>query len=96
MVRGLGRLTGLEVVQVPGATGYFDTNYEGKGRYAVSALNRHDFVWVHVESPDEAGHACRPVGETLLGAMCQPSADQHHDTEIDRRHQRPGRQHPAL
>jgi 2,3-bisphosphoglycerate-independent phosphoglycerate mutase len=57
VVRGLGKLTGLEVVEVPGATGYFDTNYEGKGRYAIEALSRHDFVWVHVESPDEAGHA---------------------------------------
>jgi len=57
VVRGLGKLTGLEVVNVPGATGYFDTNYEGKAKYAVRALDRHDFVWVHVESPDEAGHA---------------------------------------
>lgn len=57
VIRGLGRLTGLEVVDVPGATGYFDTNYEGKGRYAVDALQRHDFVWVHIEAPDEAGHA---------------------------------------
>jgi 2,3-bisphosphoglycerate-independent phosphoglycerate mutase len=56
VVRGLGRLTGLEIVNVPGATGYFDTNYEGKGRYAIDALSRHDFVWVHVEAPDEAGH----------------------------------------
>jgi 2,3-bisphosphoglycerate-independent phosphoglycerate mutase len=57
VVRGLGRLAGLEIVNVPGATGYFDTNYEGKGRYALDALSRHDFIWVHVESPDEAGHA---------------------------------------
>ena len=56
VVRGLGKLTGLEIIAVPGATGYFDTNYVGKGQYAVEALNRHDFVWVHVESPDEAGH----------------------------------------
>lgn len=57
VVRGLGRLTGLEVVRVPGATGYFDTDYAAKGRYALAALERHEFVWVHVESPDEAGHA---------------------------------------
>ncbi len=57
VIRGLGRLTGLEVVNVPGATGYFDTDYYAKGRYAVAALDRHDFVWVHVEAPDEAGHA---------------------------------------
>lgn len=57
VVRGLGVLSGLEIVNVPGATGYFDTNYEGKALYAVDALDRHDFVWVHVEAPDEAGHA---------------------------------------
>jgi 2,3-bisphosphoglycerate-independent phosphoglycerate mutase len=56
VVRGLGKLTGLEIIEVPGATGYFDTNYAGKGQYAVNALERHDFVWVHVEAPDEAGH----------------------------------------
>src|SRR5579871_239831 len=57
VVRGLGRLTGLEILSVPGATGYFDTNYGGKGQAAIEALHRHDFVWVHVEAPDEAGHA---------------------------------------
>ncbi len=57
VVRGLGKLSGLEIVHVPGATGYFDTNYLGKGRAALAALEHHDFVWVHVESPDEAGHA---------------------------------------
>lgn len=57
VVRGLGKLTGLEIIDVPGATGYFDTNYLGKAQYALAALERHDFVWVHVEAPDEAGHA---------------------------------------
>ncbi len=57
VVRGLGALTGLEIVRVPGATGYFDTDYAAKARYALDALDRHDFVWVHVEAPDEAGHA---------------------------------------
>jgi 2,3-bisphosphoglycerate-independent phosphoglycerate mutase len=42
--------------QVPGATGYYDTNYQGKGDYAVNALRSKDFVFVHVEAPDEAGH----------------------------------------
>lgn len=57
VIKGLGRLTGLEVADVPGATGYFDTDYYAKARYALAALDRHDFVWVHVEAPDEAGHA---------------------------------------
>lgn len=56
LVNGIGRLVGLEIVQVPGATGYYDTNYQGKGDYAVNALRSKDFVFVHVEAPDEAGH----------------------------------------
>ncbi|KPK64998.1 MAG: hypothetical protein AMK73_04300 [Planctomycetes bacterium SM23_32] len=56
LVRGIGRLVGWEVVHVPGATGYVDTDYGAKGRYAVEALHRCDLVLVHVEAPDEAGH----------------------------------------
>lgn len=56
VVRGIGVLAGLEVVKVPGATGYFDTNYRGKGDAAVKTLKTSDFVFVHVEAPDEAGH----------------------------------------
>jgi len=56
LVRGIGRLAGLHVVDVPGATGYLDTNYLGKGQAAVQALNQVDLVVVHVEAPDEAGH----------------------------------------
>lgn len=56
VVRGLGVLAGLEVPTVPGATGYVDTNYRGKGEYALRMLEKHDFVYVHIEAPDEAGH----------------------------------------
>jgi 2,3-bisphosphoglycerate-independent phosphoglycerate mutase len=56
LVNGIGKIAGLEVVTVPGATGYYDTNYQGKGDYAVKVLKRKDFVFVHVEAPDEAGH----------------------------------------
>ncbi|MDO8525789.1 MAG: cofactor-independent phosphoglycerate mutase [Candidatus Omnitrophota bacterium] len=56
LVNGIGKIAGLELVAVPGATGYYDTNYQGKGEYAVEALKRKDFVFVHVEAPDEAGH----------------------------------------
>lgn len=56
LIRGLGRMVGLKVIDVPGATGYVDTNYIGKGEYAAAALEEYDFVWVHVEAPDEAGH----------------------------------------
>ncbi len=56
LIRGIGMLAGLEVLEVPGATGYFDTNYDGKAQYALRGLREKDFVYVHVEAPDEAGH----------------------------------------
>lgn len=56
LVNGLGRLAGLEVVSVPGATGYYDTNYSGKAQYAIETLKRKDFMFIHIEAPDEAGH----------------------------------------
>ena len=57
LVRGLAKLIGFDLVNVPGATGYWDTDYRAKGRAAVEALKSHDIVLVHVEAPDEAGHA---------------------------------------
>ncbi len=56
LIKGLGALAGLEIVEVEGATGYLDTNYEGKAMAAIEALKRHDFVFLHVEAPDEASH----------------------------------------
>lgn len=56
LVKGTGKYTGLEVINVPGATGYLDTNFVGKAEYALEALKNKDFVFVHVEAPDEAGH----------------------------------------
>ena len=56
LLKGIGILAGLEVLEVPGATGYFDTNYDGKAEYALKGLKEKDFVYVHVEAPDEAGH----------------------------------------
>ncbi len=56
LIRGIGHLAGLDVLDVPGATGYLDTNYQGKGEAALAALDRLDFVFIHVEAPDEAGH----------------------------------------
>jgi 2,3-bisphosphoglycerate-independent phosphoglycerate mutase len=53
---GIARAAQMELIRVPGATGYLDTNYHGKIRYALDALKRLDFVYVHVEAPDEAGH----------------------------------------
>jgi 2,3-bisphosphoglycerate-independent phosphoglycerate mutase len=56
LLRGLGKILGLEVVHVEGATGYYDTNYAGKAEAALKALQKQDFVFVHIEAPDEAGH----------------------------------------
>jgi 2,3-bisphosphoglycerate-independent phosphoglycerate mutase len=55
-VKGLGICAGLASIDVPGATGYLDTNYEGKVSAALQALESGDFVYVHVEAPDEASH----------------------------------------
>lgn len=57
LVNGIGRLIGLRPIEVPGATGYLDTDYAGKGRSAVDVLSSDDFVYVHVEAPDEASHS---------------------------------------
>jgi 2,3-bisphosphoglycerate-independent phosphoglycerate mutase len=59
LVRGVGVLLGWARIDVPGATGYLDTDYAAKGRYAVKALREHDLVCVHVEAPDEASHEGR-------------------------------------
>lgn len=56
VVKGISKCAGLDVIDVPGATGYFDTDYAAKGRRAAELLESYDFVLVHVEAPDEAGH----------------------------------------
>ncbi len=60
VVNGMGMYAGMDVIRVPGATGFVDTNYEGKADHALKALCDHDFVLVHVEAPDEAGHIGDP------------------------------------
>jgi 2,3-bisphosphoglycerate-independent phosphoglycerate mutase len=83
LVRGLGTLAGLTVRKVQGATGYLDTNYGGKVAAALEALDTEDFVFVHVEAPDETSHEgslskklqaiadfdCRVVGPVLAAAQ---------------------------
>ena len=56
LIQGIGRYAGLKIVKVEGATGLADTNYEGKAQAAIDALKTNDFVFVHVEATDEAGH----------------------------------------
>lgn len=56
LIQGIGKYAGLRIIKVPGATGLADTNYEGKAQAAIDALQKDDFVFVHVEATDEAGH----------------------------------------
>lgn len=85
LMKGLGMLRGMEIITVPGATGWIDTNYVGKGEAALDVLSRVDLVYVHVEAPDEASHAgllrekivaiedfdCMVVGTILTGLEAQ-------------------------
>ena len=72
LIKGIGMLAGLDVLEVPGATGYFDTNYAGKAEYALEGLKTKDFVFVHVEAPDEAGH----MGDAQLKVDCIENFDE--------------------
>ncbi len=78
LVNGLGRLAGLDPITVPGATGFLDTDYAAKGRYGLASLERRDFLLLHIEAPDEAGHmgradlkkeAIERIDELIVGPM---------------------------
>jgi 2,3-bisphosphoglycerate-independent phosphoglycerate mutase len=80
LIKGLGKILGMEVVNVPGATGYYDTDYAGKAAAALKCLKKNDFVFVHVEAPDEAGHngdlrekitAIERFDQMIVGAVLQ-------------------------
>ena len=59
LIKGIGIYAGLDIIPVAGATGYIDTNYQGKAEAALEALKTRDFVYLHVEAPDEASHSGR-------------------------------------
>jgi 2,3-bisphosphoglycerate-independent phosphoglycerate mutase len=91
LIRGIGKYAGLEVIDVPGATGYLDTNYDGKVAAALEALNRLDFVFLHVEAPDEAGHegdldkkiqAIEDFDERIVGPVFRGLKDASYDWRI--------------
>ncbi|MFA5927681.1 MAG: cofactor-independent phosphoglycerate mutase [Candidatus Margulisiibacteriota bacterium] len=86
LIMGIGRLIGLETPKVPGATGYYDTDYNAKADEALKVLKEKDFVFIHVEAPDEAGHegnrpekirAIENIDEKILGKLLRelPSID---------------------
>ena len=86
LVKGIGVCTGMQVVNVPGATGLYDTNYEGKAAAARKTLEVNDLVFVHVEAPDEAGHekdyvkkvkAIEDLDSRLLGKLLDGLKEPH-------------------
>jgi 2,3-bisphosphoglycerate-independent phosphoglycerate mutase len=56
LIKGIGIAAGLNIVDVPGITGFIDTNFEGKASYGIKALENVDYIYIHIEAPDEAGH----------------------------------------
>jgi len=90
LVNGIGRLAGLNIINVPGITGYYDTDYAAKAEYALNALKSHDFVLVHIEAPDEAGHngdinakieAIEKIDKEIVGAVLN-AFDKNEDVRI--------------
>lgn len=84
LIKGIGAYAGFRQVNVPGATGYTDTNFGGKGEYALRELEEQDFVLIHVEAPDEAGHngdaptkvrAIERIDEEIIGPLLARARD---------------------
>ena len=84
LIKGLGGFLGLDVINVPGATGYYDTDYLGKAKAALKALEKKDFVYVHIEAPDEASHngdirekitAIERIDHIVLGTLLEAFKD---------------------
>jgi 2,3-bisphosphoglycerate-independent phosphoglycerate mutase len=80
LIKGIGTYAGLQIITVPGATGYLDTNYQGKAEYGLKALDKDDFIYLHVEAPDEASHngdlaakiaAIEAFDEKVVGTICK-------------------------
>lgn len=90
LVMGIGVCAGLDVIKVPGATGWIDTNYEGKVQAGLNALDDHDFVYIHLEAPDETAHQGRADlkiqaiedFDARIVAPCLEYLDRHPDLRI--------------
>ena len=86
LLKGIGKFTGMEVIDVPGATGYIDTNFSGKAEAAIKTLrDGNDFVYIHVEAPDECGHrfevankvkAIELIDRKILGPVLEAFKDE--------------------
>lgn len=86
LTNGIGKYAGFDIIHVPGATGYIDTNYKGKGEYALKELfdKNKDMIFIHVEAPDEAGHngdingkvkAIEEIDEKVVGTILEGMKD---------------------
>lgn len=91
LTKGLGMYAGFEILNVPGATGWIDTNYAGKAQYAIDALDRVDYVYIHVEAPDEAGHsgnvqyklqAIEDLDAKVVGPVLQGLEERHAEYRV--------------
>ena len=91
LLKGIGKYADLEVINVPGATGFIDTNYLGKAKAALDFLKKGNFVFVHIEAPDEAGHmgdiklkiqAIEDVDEKIVGPIYNQLKNSHEDFRI--------------
>ena len=91
LLKGIGKCAGMDTPDVPGATGYIDTNFKGKAQAAVDALaSGKDFVYIHIEAPDECGHRNEPenkvraielIDEQVL-AILLPALEQYGDYKV--------------
>ncbi|MEJ5227710.1 cofactor-independent phosphoglycerate mutase [Thermodesulfovibrio sp.] len=91
LTKGLGMLAGFHIINVPGATGWIDTNYDGKASYGLNALERVDFVYIHIEAPDEAGHqgdyklkikAIEDIDRIVVGRIIREAKERFKDFKI--------------
>jgi 2,3-bisphosphoglycerate-independent phosphoglycerate mutase len=91
LLRGLAALVGWDRIEVPGATGYTDTDYAAKGRYAIDALAKYDLVCVHVEAPDESSHegdlgkkvkSLEEIDEKIVGPILKHLGDSGEEYRI--------------
>ncbi len=90
LVRGIGKLVGWDIINVPNITGYLDTDYEAKGTYAIKNFNSYDIVTVHIEAPDEASHegdwkaktdAIEKIDAQIVGPIME-YREQHEDFRL--------------
>lgn len=98
LIEGIGRIIGMKVIEVEGATGYYDTNYLGKAQAGLRALEEVDFVFIHIEATDEAGHnqdlrmkitCLERIDKLVVGTIVEALGDQEYRILISPDHPTP-------